>query len=47
MPTAAQAAGTIQKYQVYIEATPQAIWDAITNKSGQRNTAMHRSSNTS
>ena len=30
MSTAAQATGTIQKYQVYIKAAPQAIWDAIT-----------------
>jgi uncharacterized protein YndB with AHSA1/START domain len=30
MTTATQAAQTVQVYRVYIKATPQAIWDAIT-----------------
>ena len=30
MTTAAAATSTIQVYRVYIKATPQAIWDAIT-----------------
>jgi uncharacterized protein YndB with AHSA1/START domain len=31
MTTTASAIGTTQVYRVYIKATPQAIWDAITN----------------
>jgi len=30
MPDTAQTTRTIQKYKVYIKATPQAIWDALT-----------------
>jgi uncharacterized protein YndB with AHSA1/START domain len=30
MTTAAQSTQTVQVYRVYIKATPQAIWDAIT-----------------
>ena len=30
MPDTAQTTKTIQKYTVYIKATPQAIWDALT-----------------
>ena len=30
MATSAQTTKTIQKYTVYIKATPQAIWDALT-----------------
>ena len=30
MTTTAETTKTIQKYRVYIKATPQAIWDALT-----------------
>ena len=34
MTNAAATTETIQIYRVYIKATPEAIWDAITSPSG-------------
>ncbi len=37
---------TTQVYRVYIKATAQAIWDAITSRAGPRSTATAARSNT-
>ena len=42
MMTTAETTKTVQVYRVYIKATPQAIWDAITKPEWTENTATLR-----
>ena len=44
--TATEKSVTTQVYRVFIKATAQAIWDAITSRSGPRNTATAAVSST-
>jgi uncharacterized protein YndB with AHSA1/START domain len=42
MTTNAETAVTTQVYRVYIKASPEAVWDALTKLTGERRTMIDR-----